>query len=65
MAQAPPASILYRLSRLRRAPVEPDPAEFGTAFGLDMSFDRARQVEANEAPKKPGWLERLGLRAPR
>ena len=40
-----------------------DPADLGTAFGLDMSMDSALH-EPPPAPSEPetGWAQRLGLR---
>jgi hypothetical protein len=33
--------LLMRLARARRAPRAPDPADMGTAFGLDYILDQA------------------------
>lgn len=64
MADAPRASILFRFGRSRHAPVALDPADFGTAFGLEMSLAR-ESAQPPHDPDPPGWLERLGLRLPR
>jgi hypothetical protein len=64
MTSQPPASILARLKR-RRMPSAPDPADLGTAFGLDLSLQPpplAQQAPAQ--PRHPGWLERLLFRLP-
>jgi len=59
MANAPHASILFRFGRHRRAlPVVPEPADYGTAFGLEMSLAET----AAPAPARhdaPRWLNRL------
>jgi hypothetical protein len=44
---------------------EPEPADFGTAFGLDMSLlppDAPPEEAEPDAPPN-GWLQRLGLPA--
>ena len=48
MAHAPHASILFRLNRVQQAPAEPDPADVGTAFGLELSL----REDAPEAPER-------------
>jgi hypothetical protein len=46
-------------------PAEVDPADFGTAFGLDLSLNEL-QHEAAAAPpspsRRPGWVQRLADR---
>lgn len=40
-----------------------DPADMGTAFGLDASFDEAHGiVKSPPMPAKPGWVQRLSSR---
>jgi hypothetical protein len=41
-----------------------DPAELGTAFGLDMTLQaEAAEREAAALPvRRPGWLQRLSIR---
>jgi hypothetical protein len=57
-----PASILARLKR-RQMPSAPDPADFGTAFGLDLSLQPAPQEPpAPAGARHSGWLERLRVR---
>jgi hypothetical protein len=57
MANAPHASILSRLGRIRRqVAVVPEPADYGTAFGLEMSLAEAAAPHRDEAPR---WLARL------
>jgi hypothetical protein len=58
MANAPHASILFRLGRARRPiPVVPEPADFGTAFGLEMSL--GEPAPAPVPAEMPRWLARL------
>lgn len=47
----------------RRAPQD-DPADYGTAFGLDMSMLDAADTEPPPLPvaRRPGWVERLAAR---
>lgn len=54
---------LMRLVRSRRAPRTPDPADMGTAFGLDYILDEAAVEAASAAatgPVEPGgeWYRR-------
>ena len=48
--------------RTREAPVVDDPADMGTAFGLDLSLNElpheAGAVAAGDGPS-PGWMQRL------
>jgi hypothetical protein len=43
-----------------------DPADVGTAFGLDMSVDTLLPDDAPPAPRphaeRPGWVQRLARR---
>ncbi len=40
-----------------------DPADLGTAFGLDLSMeDSVAEAPAGEPQAQPGWAQRLGLR---
>ncbi|WP_395700502.1 hypothetical protein [Aquabacterium sp.] len=41
MPEARNPLLLMRLARARRAPRSPDPADMGTAFGLDFILDEA------------------------
>jgi hypothetical protein len=53
----------FRAWRSRSRPAQPDPADLGTAFGLDASFDQAHEApRAAAAPAKPGWMQRLSVR---
>lgn len=39
-----------------------DPADLGTAFGLDMSLDPDWTVPAAPVSRTPGWVRRLTAR---
>ncbi len=65
------ASFLSRWMRPRRASIHDDPADLGTAFGLDLSMEgglphpvdaAAGSVQAGAEPAE-GWLARLRRRA--
>lgn len=61
-AAAKPWYLPWRPQEARRVD---DPAELGTAFGLDMTL-QAEQTERAAAaavpPRRPGWLQRLSTR---
>jgi hypothetical protein len=43
-----------------------DPADLGTAFGLDASFDAPHgAAHPSPNPVKPGWMQRLTSRGKR
>ena len=48
-----------------RRPTQADPADLGTAFGLEASFDEPEPAHAKPAAAKPGWFRRLSLRGKR
>jgi hypothetical protein len=55
-------SLLRRLMRPRRARVQPDPAEMGTAFGLEYILEQAPLPtgECGTSPHEPAlpWWQR-------
>ena len=64
------ASFLSRWMRPRRASVQDDPADLGTAFGLDLSMEGGLpNADATAGPARAGaepaegWLARLRRRA--
>lgn len=68
MRDDPPADSLARWLRqaAQGAPAcEPEPADVGTAFGLDLSLlpCEAQAPAADDAAPPNGWLQRLGLPA--
>jgi hypothetical protein len=55
--------MLARWKRSRRTePRTPDPADMGTAFGMDYMLDQKDRASAQGAahgePSEPSWLER-------
>ena len=64
------ASFLSRWMRPRRASIHDDPADLGTAFGLDLSMEGGLPhpadppVPGSGSPAEPseGWLARLRRR---
>ena len=48
--------------RTREAPIFDDPADMGTAFGLDLSMNEIAHEPAAAAAtdeQQPGWVQRL------
>jgi hypothetical protein len=62
MADAHTPSLLARWTRSKRsAPRSPEPADMGTAFGMECSLDQSpvpSDASAAASPAEPGWLER-------
>ncbi len=56
--------LLERL-RARAAAPEPDAADLGTAFGLEVSLDRQQAADAPVTWQPPAWVQRLGARGRR
>jgi hypothetical protein len=55
---------LFRRLVRRPVPLEPDAADMGTCFGLELSFDApAASTPPAAASRLPAWMPRLGLRA--
>ena len=48
--------------RAEERPTEPDPADFGTAFGLDLSLCELDHKPAPSEVRRPGWVRRLAER---
>lgn len=61
------AARLLRLGRPRVRAAKPDPADLGTAFGLDLSLapDEDDAGAQPAAPARADWLQRLRLKPPR
>jgi hypothetical protein len=58
MSKSPTSRIWFQMLRARPARAL-DPADLGTAYGLDMSFDAAVDP-APAAPRAvPGWWSRV------
>jgi len=51
--------------RASAAPVDTDPADLGTAFGLELSLSNAESHAPTTRPpteRQPGWVRRLTAR---
>jgi len=49
--------------RASRPPAQSDPADYGTAFGLELSLDdSAVDLPPPPADRRPAWVRRLALR---
>ena len=60
------AARLFRWGRPRVRPVKLDPADLGTAFGLDQSLaPDVDEAPAAAAPARADWLQRLRLKPAR
>jgi hypothetical protein len=65
MANADSATRLFRRVRARPAPSQPDFADFGTAFGLELSMQPAAEAAADAnlaSVRGDGWWRRLAAR---
>ena len=65
MSKAPPAQRWFQNWRPSAPPPDSDPADFGTAFGLDLSLAEIdHETPAVAAPKarRPSWVTRLAGR---
>jgi len=63
MADDRSSSLLARWTRQRRSvPRKPDPADMGTAFGMEFILDQSLMLPAEvmpvEPPQEPGWFDR-------
>ena len=66
MSKAPTPPRWYSVWRARETPVYDDPADMGTAFGLDLSLNEIphEPVAAVESPgRQSGWVQRWTGRA--
>lgn len=59
------AARLFRWGRPRVRPAAPDPADLGTAFGLDQSLAPESADAPAAAPARTDWLQRLRLKPAR
>ena len=62
-------SRLFGLLRASRAPAMPDPADLGTAFGMEVTLDQmpeAAVAPIGEPTAQSGWIHRwTGRKEPR
>jgi len=62
MSKAAPSQRWFSGWRAERRPAPVDPADLGTAWGLDMSMvDSGAEPPALPSPRRRGWAQRLGL----
>lgn len=60
MNDAAPTHHWFTGRRLTDREVDPDPADLGTAFGLDLSLNEIpHEPVAPPADQRPGWVQRL------
>lgn len=68
MAQPSNSRILFRLARGRRLAAAPDPADVGTAYGMELTLapDPTEDDAASRAPtrRRSPWLRRWVARRP-
>jgi hypothetical protein len=57
------SSLARWLRQSESAAPDPEPADFGTAFGLDMSLLPPDDTESEPDAAPNAWLQRLGLPA--
>ncbi len=64
MNKAAPAHRWFACWRATQRQVQDDPADLGTAFGLDMSLNELIHEPARPAPseRRAGWMQRLARR---
>jgi hypothetical protein len=62
MTDVSPRSLLARWKRARKTPRAPDPADMGTAFGMECSLGASAPAPPAPVPEPPrtapGWLDR-------
>jgi hypothetical protein len=65
MNKAAPAHRWFAGWRATERPVQDDPADLGTAFGLDMSLNELVHEPPMPAPsaRRAGWMQRLAGRS--
>jgi len=64
MNKAAPSNRWFSGWRGSQRPVEDDPADLGTAFGLDLSLKELVHEPQPQEPtaRRPGWIQRLAAR---
>jgi hypothetical protein len=65
MNKAAPAHRWFAAWRAAPRPVQDDPADLGTAFGLDMSLNELIHEPPMPPPaaRRAGWMQRLAGRS--
>lgn len=59
---AKPPSWFHRWRSASRPAPDTDPADLGTAFGLDLSMSQAAPLPPAAGEARPGWVQRLADR---
>jgi hypothetical protein len=64
MNKAAPPNRWFSGWRAAQRPAQDDPADLGTAFGLDLSLNELHHETAPPSPEasRPGWMQRLASR---
>lgn len=64
MNKAPPSPRWFAGWRASQRPAAVDPADLGTAFGLDLSLNELQHEPPapDPAAQRPGWMRRLATR---
>ena len=60
MNKAAPSPRWFSGWRAAERPVQDDPADLGTAFGLDLSLNEL--IHEPQPPRRRSWMQRLALR---
>ena len=64
-SKAAPPQRWFASWRFARPAPSVDPADYGTAFGLEMSLeDEAAAAPPAPVERRPGWVRRLARRRP-
>lgn len=61
MSKAAPSTRWFSGWRAPAAPPASDPADYGTAFGLDLSLNEPPAAAGAKQPRR-GWMQRLVAR---
>jgi hypothetical protein len=59
---AKPQSWFHNWRSTPRPAPDTDPADLGTAFGLDLSMSEAAPLPPASVDTRPGWVQRLAER---
>lgn len=54
MPDTPSTSLLARRARARRKPRAPEPADMGTAFGMEFTLDQKEPRQDDDKPASAG-----------
>ena len=62
MNKAAPSQRWFAAWRASERQVQDDPADLGTAFGLDLSLNELVHEPVPAPAQRPGWMRRLASR---